>query len=640
MIYVKVNSGLCNQMYFFSTAYALSKEWKEELVIDCDVDGNPEWTYLLDEFQMPSCKKVVYPLRYHMGKEYVKVAPEIKEHAVIIDETYFEEIEGYLTIPKEKFLSEYPGKDIYLKGTFLKRQMFTKYLPDLRKIFTLKEPSPFVREFEKRIAHVTAVGVHIRKKGFAVLGDDNGMDFFMAAIVYMRQRFENTRFYIFSDEPDFVKESMGSADDIYYVDAMNGYRGDIEEFVCLTKCHHYILTRRSTYGRMAEILNDSEEKVSVLYGGNTWNDSEERFHFMPQEEVGELSKLFAPKAIEHDFQETCLSGKTDKEPEQIFVNLGLNSGGITSDDRKKILYRKAKMYADRKEYGQAVHLCRLIEEQYGGGGMDFHEYFGDLLCRYGAVREAVVEYVCASKEKEIQKDILGNGSFSDYKKLLECRSKKHYVIVQYGAYTSQYMSEMQMLGLILARMGNHVSFIFKRDFPDIVESDLNETMMNWNRNADHGWMDYVLKNGFTAGRFSYGYPCYDYSSVRIHKGERLHEIAAEYPGEEMILVGRDPEFISADNPYRKVFVDFSYPFDEARFKDMVGEDMMKRMYECADLVVTGDAGYARRQGVIRINDGLMDRYRENIETEIPCYEPTVYTDDYLDIALQIALNSM
>lgn len=53
MIIANITAGLCNQMYFFSTAYALAREWGEELVIDPDIDGNTESTYLLDEFHMP-----------------------------------------------------------------------------------------------------------------------------------------------------------------------------------------------------------------------------------------------------------------------------------------------------------------------------------------------------------------------------------------------------------------------------------------------------------------------------------------------------------------------------------------------------------------------------------------------------------
>lgn len=636
MVYVKVNAGLCNQMYRFAAAYTLAKEWGEELVIDLDVDGAAEFTYLLDEFKIPSYQKIIYPLRYNVGKEYVKLTPELRKKVAIVDESYYEQVGQYLTIPKEKFEGEFPEKDIYLKGSFFKRQMFEKYLPELRNMFTLKKPSMFVQEFGRKIEHVTAIGVHIRKQGFAVLGDDNGIEFFMAAIVFMRKKYNNTRFFIFSDDIDSVKESLGAADDIFYVDAMNGFRGDIEEFICLTKCHHYILTRKSTYGRMAEILNASNGKTSVLYGENTWNDSDNSFFFLSSEKVQELSRIFKKQQLVPDFRNGRLDEKEDEVTWQDLVRIGLNSGGLAQEGRRNVIFQKVKWYVTNKEYGQAVHLCRLLEEQYQEGGEGFHEYFGDILCKYGRWREAVVEYICTTKKEMRQKEVFKKQEYSCYRKLLETGQKKHFIIAPYGTYTSQYLSQMQMIGIILARMGNDVSFIFKRDVSEVPKDVMNAAMMEWNKKIDNNWLDLVLMNGFSCGRFYYGYQCYDYADILEDKAGKLQKIAEKF-SKEPVVVGREPEVFSGDIPYRKVFVDFSPPFDEAHLAKEVGEGNLCNMYETADIVVTGDKVFwGKGKKVIQIDDTLLDGTWSGGK-EIPCYEPTLYTEDYLDIALKIAL---
>lgn len=637
MIFANITAGLCNQMYFFSTAYALAREWGEELVIDADIDGNTESTYLLDEFHMPLCKKIVYPKRYCIGKEYNTVLPQIRERAVVVDETYFEQVGEYVTIPKEKFMSEFPGKDIYLRGVFLTRQMFTKYLPELREIFTLKHPSAFVEEFEKKAQGATPIGVHIRRQSFTVLGDDNGIDFFMAAIVFMRERHKDAKFFIFSDDLGYVKENLGTADDIFYVDAMNGYRGDIEEFVCLMKCRHYILTRRSTYGRMAEILNPFEEKTSVLCGGNTWNDSEDRFKFLSLEDVQRLSKLFKFSKIKKQFCRESLQGKIDGELKRELIQLGQDSEGVSLDDKRWVIYQKAQLYAKEQEYGQAVHLCRLLEDQYGEDSVGFHEFFGDILYKFGKAREACVEYARVARTKGIDTSHCQDAVFSKYGKLLKTGKKKHYIIAQYRNHSTMYISQMQVVGLLLARMGNDVSFIFKRNIITVPEGALNTRMMDWERILDNKWMDVILKNGFVMGRFHYGYPCYDYLDVLEHKNEMLNKIADKYPDEETIIVGRDPEILGADVPFQKIFVDFSEPFDEAYLKDNVDEIALKKMYGEASLVVTRDRGcHEKGTKAIRIDDSLLEKVQWMEDVEIPCYGPTTYTEDYLDIALKIA----
>ena len=634
MVYVKVNAGLCNQMYFFSTAYALAKEWGEELIIDIDVDGNMEWTYLLDEFQMPPYKKIIYPKRYYAGKEYVKLAFEIREKVAIIDEDYFEQVGEYLTIPKEKFKKENPAKDVYLKGVFLKRQMFEKYLPDLREIFVLRRPSAFVQEFERRIENIIAIGVHIRKQTFSVFENDNSMDFFRAAIVYMRQRYRSAKFYIFSDDLYSVKEQLGSAKDFFYVDALNEFMGDVEEFVCLTKCHHYILTRRSTYGRMAEILNRNDNKISVLFGDNTWNDPENRFHFLSLEKVKKLSRLFEKKQIMYNFKEEILRGKTNEELKEQLVRIGLDSGCLTLADRRKLLFIKAKLYADEGQYGQAVNLCRMLEERWGERDKKFHKFFGDLLIKHRKVREAFVEYICASENGEVVGELIRN---EEYRHLWEGGRKKHYVIAPFGPYSSQYLSEMQVIGLILARMGNTVSYIFKKGVLESQENGMNSQMIGWENDTDHKWMNRILENGFSVGKYYYGYPCYDYVSIMENKNNNFMKIAKKYPGKETILVGRDPQIISEDMPFRKVFIDFSSPFDEAYRKDEIKKEEMDSMYKCADVVVTRSGkSFKDGQQIIQIEESLLERSQLYVEMEIPCYEPTIYTDDYLEIALQIA----
>lgn len=640
MVIVKVNAGLCNQMYFFATAYALAREWGDELAIDPDIDGNPEWTYLLDEFNVPFCKKIVYPLRYNVGGNFIKMPLNLEDSVAVTDESNFEQDGEYLTIPQDKFELKFPDKIVYLKGAFLKRQMFTKYLPEIREIFTLKKESLFVQEFEKKIENVTAIGVHIRKQGFAVLGDDNGIDYFMAAIVFMRAKYEGAKFFVFSDDLESVKIGLGTADDIFYVDAMNGFRGDIEEFICLTKCHHYILTRRSTYGRMAEILNARHGKTSVLFGENTWNDPEDRFFFLAPEEVKKLSRIFVKKQLDPGFKKyggKQASGGTWQE----LLEIGLDSGTVSLEGKRNIIFQKAKCNAADGEYGQAVHLCRLLEEQYGVDDENFHEYFGDILCQYGRPREAAVEYICAAKKKALPKKIFKSMEFSCYKKLLGTgQKKKHYVIAQYGPYTSQYVSQMQMIGLILGRMGNDVSFILKKGAIETLEDVPNAAIMEWNRKIDSKWLNLVLEHGYSVGRFYYGYPCYDYKSIMQCKIPYLQKMAEKYVNEETIIVGRDSEIVSEDVPFRKVFVDFSEPFDEAYLKEEVGDAAINGMYCCADVVVTREERkWKQGQQVVKWDEGILS-VQQDEEAEIPCYEPTLYTEDYLEIALKIALSTI
>lgn len=637
MIISRISAGLCNQIYFFSTAYALSREWNEELALDICIDGCYEWVYLLDEFNLPKYSKIIYPTRYYAGANYHKMPPYLQEKVAVIDEKFFEEDGEYLTIPKEKYREQYGDKDIYLKGTFLARQMFTKYLPELRSIFTLREPSDFVNAFEKTMDHCIPIGVHIRRQGFSVLGDDNSMDFFKAAIVHMRQLYAKARFYIFSDELDYAKEHLGAAEDIFYVDAMNGFRGDIEEFICLTKCHHYILTRRSTYGRMAEILNDHEDKVSVLYGQNTWNDSEERFHFLSDADIEQLSPLYKYKKIRYDFDIAEFQKKESVPKWGMLIDLGLNSENISPENRKILLYNKAQLYMESGCFKQAVHLCNLLEDQYGEDTLEFHRFYGDALCACGRVREALVEYICAAKKSGVSEGLLQNAQYAAYNNLPS--TAKHYIITQCGNYSSQYLSELHLIGLILGRMGNKVSFILKRTMSHTDENDQdNIVMKNWEEHIDQKFFELLLNNGFSVGRFYYGYPCYDWNDVVNDSADQILKIAQTYPDKETVIVGRDPQIMSLNCNFKKVFVDFSSPFDEAHLKEQMGQDRINAMYENADIIITMDEKQeCNNKQIIKLSPDLIERTQYSADRTVLYSDLTLYTEDYLDIALKIAL---
>ena len=631
-------AGLCNQMYFFSTAYTLSREWNEELELDVCIDGCLEWVYLLDEFNLPTYKKILYPTRYNIGKGYHKMPMQLQQKVTIIDEKYFEKDGEYLTIPKEKFLKQYGKRNIYLKGTFLARQMFTKYLPELRQIFTLKEPSQFVNTFELANRNSIPIGVHIRRKGFSVLGDDNTMDFFKAAIVYMRRLFPYARFYIFSDEIDYIKEHIGAAKDIFYVDAMNGFRGDIEEFICLTKCHHYILTRRSTYGRMAEILNDRENKISVLYGENTWNDSEERFHFLSDEQIEDLVQQYDYKKISHDWDIDKILQKPNTEKTKKMLEIGLDSEKITPNDRRKIIYCKAQLCAENGDFKQAVHLCDLLEDQYKEDRVEFHEFYGKVLCCCKREREALVEYIGAAAKSGNAKGILKEPQYAKYKILAES-NRKHYIIVQYAKYSSQYLSEMQIIGLILGRMGNEVSFVFKKREPDCIKDNQNNLVMKkWEENVDNKYFALQLNKGFTSGRFSYGYPCYDYDELAYDANVQIQKIAKKYPDKESIIITRDPLVMMTNRPLKKVFVDFSEPFDEAYLKEFLKDAEIEKMYERADIIVTSDQGRVfQNQQIIYSDESLLEQIQFDVDKTVQYNNLTLYTEEYLDMTLKIAL---
>lgn len=71
--------------------------------LDVCIDGCLEWVYLLDEFNLPTYKKILYPTRYNIGKGYHKMPMQLQQKVTIIDEKYFEKMENILQYRKKNF---------------------------------------------------------------------------------------------------------------------------------------------------------------------------------------------------------------------------------------------------------------------------------------------------------------------------------------------------------------------------------------------------------------------------------------------------------------------------------------------------------------------------------------------------------
>jgi thiol-disulfide isomerase/thioredoxin len=632
MIISKIIAGLCNQIYFFSTAYVLSKEWGEELVLDVCVDGNPEWIYLLDAFCLPEIKKITYPSRYLFGTSYSRIEKSLLENAQVIDETYFEEIDGYYTIPKEKFRAEYPDKDIYLKGSFLTSQMFTKYIDDIRKIFVLKTPSPFVTQFEKEINGKTAIGVHIRRTGFVFTGQANQIDFFKAAIVQMRSKHKDAVFYIFSDEIEYAKECLGYAKDVRYVDAMGGYEGDIEEFLCLSKCDYYILSRMSSYGRMAEILNTKEDKYSLLFGDNKISD--QRFQYLTTDDVNRLSSEYQYQKLEQNIRVEDLNGFEVGDLTKTMCSIGIDSGRISTSTKAHFMLLKAQMAYDDKEYLRARHLCYMLMNQ-KRQDYQYHKLYSDTLYKLHEDIEGMLECVAAVRLEGQE----ANLTAEDNNQLLRMiqSGNKHFVIVPYRHFTSQFMGRMMEIGLILYQMGNEVSFVLKRNevceyFPDLLE------MQKWEQKLDIKHLEFAIDNGLYVMRFNTSCEVCEYEEIVSRKEivEVIGQLSEKYRGKETIILGRDPICFQKGINARKVFFDFSDKNDDEFYlSHFISNNDMQFMYENADVIFTKNTEIPYQYSLKENTEIIMDTSEESCQAiwsyeEIPYQKICCFHKDNLE----------
>lgn len=169
------------------------------------------------------------------------------------------------------FSAECPSqteKDKYIFGVFQNAAMADEVKEEVQQIFTF---APFENDrnnrLMKEIQACNSIGIHIRK------GQDYmsriwyqntcSLDYYRKAISYIKERVENPKFYVFADNPEWVKENFQEFD--YQLVEGNppagwGSHFDMQLMSC---CKHNIISN-STYSWWGAFLNKNDDKIVIL----------------------------------------------------------------------------------------------------------------------------------------------------------------------------------------------------------------------------------------------------------------------------------------------------------------------------------------------------------------------------------------
>lgn len=180
--------------------------------------------------------------------------------------------------------------DIYLDGLFMSQKYFEDILPEVHKVFsfpsienlnlTPRANSNFLVYYNS-IMTTTSVGLHIRRSD-SRLDEEKYQnictyEYYRAAVNYILERVPDATFFVFSNEPKWVKgwlrqiikgmikEDM-TDDDIralrdrfILVEANDEYTAYLDMFL-LSKCQHSILSN-SSFGWWGAWMNDNPKKM-------------------------------------------------------------------------------------------------------------------------------------------------------------------------------------------------------------------------------------------------------------------------------------------------------------------------------------------------------------------------------------------
>ncbi len=289
MIITRLEGGLGNQLFQYALGLKLSRLHGVELKLDCECyrrDGSRK--FVLDQFPIRATQaalgdiwkacpseaatrvllklrpsRLAHALASRLHSPYrfdgfhpVDSLPPLMHGKVVRERCYHFDSE-VLRSPNGSALIGFWHSERYF------RDVRPELLADLRVL-------PRGGEMAQKVAECESVSLHVRRTD--MLKDSRytatTLRYCHRAMEFFRQKLDRPQFFVFSDDPVWVRENLAASPDVHMVSPVKG--GDaVEEFRLMSQCRHQILAA-STFSWWAAWLNDRAEKIVVAPSASVW----------------------------------------------------------------------------------------------------------------------------------------------------------------------------------------------------------------------------------------------------------------------------------------------------------------------------------------------------------------------------------
>jgi hypothetical protein len=264
--------GLGNQMFQYATARRLSHIHNTALKLDLnwfdriaaiDVIRKYELNMFAIQEDFASSQEIANLIKTgkgRIGKLFKRVVHKTipLTNKSYIREKHFQFDSSILKLPDNVCIEGYWQCDKYFKDI--------DYI--IRKEFALKhEPNAPNRKISETIAREEAVSIHVRRGDYVantITNKHHGtcpQDYYNAAIKIIDDRVRHPHFFIFSDDPDWVKKNLKLICPATFVDH-NGLEKAYEDMRLMSLCKHHIIAN-SSFSWWGAWLNKNHDKIVI-----------------------------------------------------------------------------------------------------------------------------------------------------------------------------------------------------------------------------------------------------------------------------------------------------------------------------------------------------------------------------------------
>lgn len=272
MFVVNLVGGLGNQMFQYAFGKSLSEERKIDVKFDLtdllDRSSKKDFTYREFELQIFEANvPIASASDLHLFKSsslsglslvYYKILGKINNAQWYNEAKYFE-------FDSQTLHTSY---STYFNGYWQNEKYFLKHEDVIRRDFTFKYPLSGLNEnLSRQIKAHNAVSLHVRRGDYVANSQINGvhgicsLDYYQEAVNFIFNNVSDPHLYIFSDDPDWVRENMIFEVPTTYISHNNGVNS-FEDMRLMSLCKHNIIAN-SSFSWWGAWLNQNPGKIVV-----------------------------------------------------------------------------------------------------------------------------------------------------------------------------------------------------------------------------------------------------------------------------------------------------------------------------------------------------------------------------------------
>lgn len=257
MIIVKLIGGLGNQMFQYAVGRHLAYKNQAKLKLDLSLFKTYKpWKYALSCFNIVEEFATAKDIRLFNLKRRFKIFFKSNKNTLYIEKVKF------------KFDPEVLKRrgSIYLDGGWQSEKYFKDIEEIIREEFTFKnKPDDNNIKLLESIKNTNSVCIHARRGDYITNSKVNrfhgtcSIDYYNECIQIIRKRVKNPHFFMFSDDPDWIKNNIKIDAPITYV-AHNALDKGYEDLRLMKNCKNFIISN-GTFSWWGAWLSENKNKI-------------------------------------------------------------------------------------------------------------------------------------------------------------------------------------------------------------------------------------------------------------------------------------------------------------------------------------------------------------------------------------------